>query len=276
MRLNEGTRTFVMSAGSARRSPETSEGPVRASAIVALALLLLATLIPAGPAGAGQHWNCKTFTADLTGAVVLLEVDAAADGKTHRVGTGFIVNEQGWILTNNHVACHNVDPDRPGGVCPRHIPQLRGKLKAKVGTKNATSHDVRVIKRDPELDLALLRLPLPKGLAPGDRWAFAPLADSNSLGPGQRLIVAGFPFDLDLQCDEKGAVKEINAAHGWAISSHGVNPGNSGGPVFNADGKVVGVVHGVREGAQNIDFFIPINYARGLLILIGPRWLAPS
>lgn len=154
------------------------------------------------------------------------------------VGSGFIISEDGYILTNNHVV------DSADGI---FVTMTDGKeYKAKViGTDSRT--DVALIKIEAE-DLQPL-----------------PIGDSNTLKKGQWVLAIGSPFGLDSTVTS-GIVSAINRETGdylpFIQTDVAVNPGNSGGPLIDLDGKVVGINSQIVSrsgGFMGISLAIPID-----------------
>lgn len=168
------------------------------------------------------------------------------------VGTGVVVDERGTILTNLHVAAA--------------APSLR------VVFADGTESDALVIGAQPEHDLAVLRPDvLPDDLQP------ATLASTRNLRPGDDVLAVGFPFGIGPSATA-GVVSGLKRQFGGEDGGRALgnliqfdaaaNPGNSGGPLVNADGEVVGIVtaivnpSGVRTFA-GIGFAVPIENAMG-------------
>ena len=165
------------------------------------------------------------------------------------VGTGVVIDEQGTILTNLHVA----------GAAQR----------LRVVFADGTESDAMLIGARPESDLAIIRpLVLPDDLIP------ATLASSASLRPGDDVVAVGFPFGIG-PSTSAGVVSGLLRAleqEGEPVLQNliqfdaAANPGNSGGPLVNADGEVVGIVtailnpSGLRTFA-GIGFAVPIEEA---------------
>jgi S1-C subfamily serine protease len=166
------------------------------------------------------------------------------------VGTGVVIDDQGTILTNLHVA--------------------GAAKKLKVVFADGTESDARIIGARPESDLAII-LPsrLPDDLKP------ATLASSAGLHPGDDVVAVGFPFGIGPSASAgviSGLGRVMQAAEGRPALRNliqfdaAANPGNSGGPLVNADGEVVGIVtailnpSGLRTFA-GIGFAMPIEEA---------------
>ena len=166
-------------------------------------------------------------------------------------GSGFVLDKQGHILTNNHVIGENVQ---------RVEVQLSDKHKYKA----------TVVTVDKAHDLALLQINAPN-LVPVE------LADSRSLQVGQKVFAIGNPFGLSGTMTRGiiSAIRSVRGPNGNPIDNAiqtdaAINPGNSGGPLMNAHGQVIGIntMIASNNGADQsagIGFAIPINTARAVL-----------
>lgn len=165
-------------------------------------------------------------------------------------GTGFLIAENGELLTNNHV--------------------IEGAEFIQVQLDDGRRFEASVLGRDPRLDVALLRVK-----APGVRLQPARLGDSDRLEVGDWVMAIGNPFGLS-QTVTAGIVsavgrtgREVDLGAGnfgnLLQTDASINPGNSGGPLLNLDGEVVGINVAVRREAQGVGFAIPINMARTIL-----------
>jgi S1-C subfamily serine protease len=222
-------------------------------------LLNLAQSGPASPedrAGPGnQPGQNKVADADLLDAysqAVIRVVDAvspaviglaAAEGGRGGSGSGFLVTADGYGLTNSHV--------------------VGGRAGLVATTADGDRLDAQVIGDDPATDLALVRL------AARD-LPFAPLGDSDALRVGQLLIAIGSPFGFQSTVST-GVVSALNRTmrgeEGRLIEniiqhSAPLNPGNSGGPLVDSRGRVVGVNTAIIAMAQGLGFAVPANTAR--------------
>ena len=207
----------------------------------------------------GQPWDGPKIVSTYTSAVVYISGEAklTTGGSRSWTGTGFIVHEKGFVLTNSHMV-------------PESSEHVSRRIAGTVGRKPQNAFDgmvLEVIKRDAQLDLALLKLPeQPVPWKPAVQ-----MGDSNKVSVGQRLFVLGFPLGENLSFVD-GVLSSVNAPQGRFQTSVLLHPGTSGGPVFDDRGDVVALVVGGIPGAPGINFLIPINYARGLLKLLGPPW----
>lgn len=163
------------------------------------------------------------------------------------IGSGFIISEDGLIVTNKHV-----------------VGDLEGEYK--VITKDDQEYQVEKIYRDPGIDLAILKIDA-KDLEP------AKLGDSDQLKVGQYVIAIGTALGEFRNTVTTGVISGLG--RGLAVgdpfqgyteelenviqTDAAINPGNSGGPLLNSAGQVIGVNVAVTQGAENIGFAIPIN-----------------
>jgi serine protease Do len=164
--------------------------------------------------------------------------------KQRNLGTGFIISEDGFILTNNHV--------------------VAGADEIKVKISDGREFKGEVKGRDEKLDLALIRIDA-KGNLP-----IAPLGDSDKIEVGEWVMAIGNPFGLG-----QTVTAGIVSAQGRVIGSGpyddyiqtdaSINPGNSGGPLFNLKGEVIGINTAILAGGQGIGFAIPVNMAKSIL-----------
>lgn len=167
--------------------------------------------------------------------------------KQQGLGSGFIIDHDGYIVTNNHVI-ENAD-------------------EIKVKLANEKEYDAEVVGRDPKTDLALIKINDARGLIP------LQLGDSNRLRVGTWVVAIGSPFGLD-QTVTAGIVSAKGRSIGagpydnFIQTDASINPGNSGGPLMNMEGEVVGINTAImsRSGGNNgIGFAIPINMARKIV-----------
>jgi S1-C subfamily serine protease len=167
----------------------------------------------------------------------------------HAVGSGFIFDASGLILTNSHVAF--------------------SRQSLFVSLEDGTSLPAELVGADPIFDIAVLRITKPEGLA----LPTLVLGDSDLLHVGLVAIAIGNPMGLD-QSLTRGTVSAINRILPSTFFTlqepliqidTPINPGNSGGPLLNQCGEVVGITTALLAGAQNIGFAIPINLVKAVI-----------
>ena len=161
--------------------------------------------------------------------------------KQQGVGSGFIMNKEGYILTNNHVV---EDAD-----------QIKVKLA------NGKEYDGKVVGRDPKTDLALVKINGASDLHP------LHLGNSDDLKVGSWVVAVGSPFGLEQTVtagiiSAKGRVIGSGPYDNFIQTDASINPGNSGGPLINMNGEVVGVNTAIIAEGKGIGFAIPINMAK--------------
>ncbi|MBA4149608.1 MAG: trypsin-like peptidase domain-containing protein [Verrucomicrobia bacterium] len=164
-------------------------------------------------------------------------------GPTGR-GSGIIISEDGYILTNNHV--------------------VEDAEKITVRFKDSRQFEAEVRGRDPQSDLAVIKIKDAKGLV------HAKLGDSSAARPGEFVLAIGAPFDLDYSVtvghiSAKGrAFAELGpyADQDFIQTDASINPGNSGGPLVNLYGEVIGINTMIRGLGLGIGFAIPSDIAR--------------
>jgi len=175
------------------------------------------------------------------------EGPAPRQRRSSALGSGFIISADGYIVTNNHVieSADEVEIELFDG---------NKKLKAEI------------VGRDPRTDLALLKVesdtPLP----------FVPFGDSDAMRVGDWVLAIGNPLGQGFSVSA-GIVSARNRTlqgsyDDFIQTDAAINRGNSGGPLFNMDGEVIGVNTAILGNAEGIGFAIPINRARRIV------WLA--
>jgi S1-C subfamily serine protease len=174
-----------------------------------------------------------------------------SEGGGTATGSGFVIDGEGHVLTNNHVV------------------EDASRISVKLGASN-TTYKATVVGADPATDLALLKVE-----APADQLHPLTLGKSSEMEVGDPVVAIGNPFGLD-RTVTSGIVsalqRQIQAPNGFSISNviqtdAAINPGNSGGPLINAAGEVIGInsqieTGGGGNGNVGIGFSIPIDTAR--------------
>jgi serine protease Do len=212
-----------------------------------LALLVaLFFALRGGPSAAAlpvASGNSTLTTTDLVKrsipAVVRIQGSDATGSEI--TGSGFIVDGSGVIVTNLHV-----------------VSGLRTVL---VRLANGDAYDkVAVRGFDERKDIAILKVA-------GFGFPTLSLANSDSVEVGQRVVLIGNPLSLDASVTT-GVVSGLRAMEeGYRViqTDAAANPGNSGGPLLDEFGRVIGILTFKIRGAENLNFVVPINYVRGLL-----------
>lgn len=179
-------------------------------------------------------------------AVVGVQVRHKAEGSSHEeggTGSGVIIAPDGYILTNNHV--------------------VQGAQAITATVQDGTLLEATLVGTDPATDLAVLR-------ANSSSLSYATLGDSSKLQAGQLVIAIGNPFGFHSTVST-GVVSALGRAlrsiEGRLIEdiiqhTAPLNPGNSGGPLVDSRGRVVGVNTAIIGMAQGIGFSVPANTAR--------------
>jgi hypothetical protein len=158
-------------------------------------------------------------------------------------GSGFIVDPSGTIVTNLHV--------------------IRGAISVAVKLANGDTYDqVQVKAFDERKDLAVIQIP-------AFRLPTLALGDSDAVQPGQPVVIVGNPLGILEGSVSTGVVSGVRSIDGYHViqTDATANHGNSGGPMLDEHANVIGVVtFKVAHGeADNLNFALPVNYARGLL-----------
>lgn len=161
----------------------------------------------------------------------------AGDG----LGTGFIVREDGWVVTNFHVV-------RGGGA---------------IVVTLADGHEfpaVEIVAASRSRDLVVLRIEAHK-------LPVIPLGDSTVVRPGDTVLAIGHPLGLEDTVSDGliSAVRHVHTDFDVLQISAPIAPGSSGGPIFNAQGQVIGVVTAFLKSGQNLNFGVPSKYVADLM-----------
>ncbi len=221
---------------STRRYLDRSARLVRNAA--AIAALMLPSLAPA------QQQSTTSVAGEIykraSPAVVSIEL-LDDKGDVAKTGSGFLVSEDGKILTNFHVIAHS--------------------KRATVRLANKDAYDiVDVLDIDKRKDIALLKIKavdLP----------FLTLGRSAGIEVGEPIYTLGNPLGLLENTLSEGIISGIRMGDGYRYFqiSAPISHGSSGGPVFNSRGEVIAITAATLEEGQNLNFAVPIDYARGMM-----------
>ncbi|PYS01655.1 MAG: hypothetical protein DMG16_11910 [Acidobacteria bacterium] len=164
-------------------------------------------------------------------------------------GSGAVIDDQGHIVTNFHV--------------------VRGAETLEVTLPDKSKHEARVIGADPDNDLAVIQISVPRG-----RLISIPLGASKGLQVGQKVLAIGNPYGLERTLTT-GVIsslgRSIQAENGRIIediiqTDAAINPGNSGGPLLNSQGQMIGINTAIyspsNSGSVGIGFAIPADTVR--------------
>ncbi len=159
-------------------------------------------------------------------------------------GSGVIISDDGYILTNNHV--------------------VEGAEELSVTLNDKNEYKAKIVGRDPKTDLAVLKIEV-DGKLPA-----ATLGDSEHLRVGEWVLAIGNPFGLSHTVTSgivsaKGRIIGAGPYDDFIQTDASINPGNSGGPLFNMEGEVVGINTAIIPQGQGIGFAIPVNTAKPLI-----------
>jgi S1-C subfamily serine protease len=175
-----------------------------------------------------------------------------SDPQPAGTGSGFMIDDQGHILTNNHVVA---DAD-----------------KLEVTLSDGTTFPARLVGRDARFDVAVIQAQIPS-----DQMRAVKLGDSDQLQVGEQVVAIGNPYGLDGTVTTgivSGRRQVVSEPEGDGVlvnaiqTDTSINPGNSGGPLLNGRGEVVGITTlGLMPngGQAGLNFAIPINNAKRIL-----------
>jgi serine protease Do len=165
--------------------------------------------------------------------------------KQRSLGSGFLLDKEGFIVTNNHV--------------------VEGADQIKVRLFDETEFDAEIVGRDPKTDIALIKIN-----ADPDELKPLKLGDSDSLPVGSWVVAIGSPFGLEQTVtagivSAKGRIIGSGPYDDFIQTDASINPGNSGGPLLNLKGEVVGINTAIVASGQGIGFAIPVNLADDII-----------
>lgn len=166
--------------------------------------------------------------------------------KQPSLGSGFVIDEEGYILTNHHVI------DRASEIEVFFDDGKRTRLKASI------------VGSDKKSDIALLKV------KPGTHLSPLTLGNSDNVKVGESVLAIGNPFGLS-HTVTAGIISAKNRVIGqgpydnFLQTDASINPGNSGGPLFNASGEVIAINTAINAAGQGLGFAIPINQAKKML-----------
>lgn len=161
------------------------------------------------------------------------------------LGSGFIISSDGYIVTNNHVVAG--------------ADEVEVKLQG-----DDASYKAEIIGRDPETDLALIKVDVDKKLP------VLEFGDSKDARVGEWVVAIGNPFGLDHTVttgiiSAKGRVIGAGPYDDYIQTDASINPGNSGGPLIDLEGRVIGINTAIIASGQGIGFAVPSDIASNVI-----------
>lgn len=164
--------------------------------------------------------------------------------KQRSLGSGFIIDKQGYIVSNHHV--------------------VKDADEIKVKLADDSEYTAKVVGKDPKTDIVLLKIDAKKDLP------VLEFGDSDAVQVGEWVIAVGNPFGLNYTVtagiiSAKGRVIGAGPYDDFLQTDASINPGNSGGPLVNMEGKIIGINTAIMASGQGIGFAIPINEAKHII-----------
>lgn len=161
------------------------------------------------------------------------------------IGTGMIINGEGYILTNNHV--------------------VAGATQIQVILSNESQYQAKIIGTDPKTDLAVIKV------TTSEKLPYVTFGDSDTVQVGEWVVAIGHPRGLDqtvtqgiISAKHRQGISDPSTYQDFLQTDAAINPGNSGGPLLNLDGQVIGVnsiIASQSGGSEGLGFAIPSNMA---------------
>ena len=240
----------------AAAQPPGQAGSAGGGATTSSAAVPVAQAAPGGPSGTSSDTTIRVYREQRPSAVTVISSVVPpgfrSEPEPQGTGTGFMIDNQGHILTNNHVVA---DAD-----------------KLEVTLADGTTIPAQLVGRDSRFDLAVIRADIP-----ANQIHPTTLGDSDQLQIGEQVLAIGNPYGLEgtvttgivsgrrpVVTEPEGDGVLVNAIQ----TDASINPGNSGGPLLNSRGEVVGVTTlGLMPngGQAGLNFAIPINDAKKIL-----------
>ena len=209
-----------------------------------IAAVMLISIVNGQPSYAENYTkeelNTINVYEDVSPSVVSVDVDID-DGVSS--GTGFIINQDGTILTSGHV--------------------IEGHKKIKITLSNGEKYDGQILNDTETGDFALLKIKPKKSLP------VIKLGDSSKIKVGQKVLAIGNPFGFSRTLTE-GIISRVDKTKNKIQTDAAINPGCSGGPLLNTDGEVIGINQSIYNPDNNksnigIGFAIPVNLAKNFI-----------
>ena len=216
---------------------------------MAVVLLLVAAMSAqnAPSTNKGARLDIPAISREAHGAVVSIVV-SDKNGHPLAQGSGFLISKDGQVVTNYHVI-------RNGSSAVIKFPD--GAFFVVDG----------VLASDKDRDVAIIK-------AHGNDFRALTLGDSNLLQVGEEVVAIGSPLSLESTVSNGivSAIRTVEDEGGKFLQiTVPISPGSSGGPLFNMSGKVVGITTSHIKGGENLNFAIPINDVKPMLLARSPR-----
>jgi S1-C subfamily serine protease len=189
-------------------------------------------------ASAGEDFS--GIIEDVIKSVVTIRTDISQ-------GTGFIIDEEGYVVTNYHI--------------------IENAKSAGIFDYNGQMHQVNIIGYDSEYDVALLKIP--------GNYNSLILADSNKAQVGEKVIAIGNPLGIQFSVSE-GIISNLHQPGPTGIQAYiqtdaALNPGNSGGPLINKQGKIIGINNFKISDTEGLGFALESNYLKEIINKISSK-----
>ncbi|MEZ4458869.1 MAG: trypsin-like peptidase domain-containing protein [bacterium] len=222
----------------------------------ALSVVLLASAVTlaSAPVFAQQLPDVASLFEAQKSSVVAIQIEASTpanpffrmpnQGQRVGQGSGFVVDPDGYIVTNNHV--------------------IDGAQKIIVHFENGESYEAKLVGTDPSIDIAMVKIDAKT------KMPAAQLGSSEALKVGQWVVAIGNPYGLEYSVtagiiSAKGRNIGAGPYDNFLQTDASINPGNSGGPLFDMSGKVVGVNTAIIRDGQGIGFAVPIDVVKAAI-----------
>lgn len=216
-----------------------SDSSVRRDAAIPVLIILAAALATAQ--SAPPRKDVPAIAKGANGAVVSI-IMSDKDGQPISQGSGFVISKDGRVVTNFHV--------------------IRSGVSAIVKLPDGAFFAVEgVLAADKDRDIAIIK-------AHGQDFHTLSLGDSSSVQVGDEVVAIGNPLSLESTVSNGivSAIRAMDAEGGKFLQiTTPISPGSSGGPLFNMEGKVVGMTTMYLKGGENLNFAIPVDDVRHLL-----------
>lgn len=188
----------------------------------------------------------------------IFELPAQSAPEAVNIGSGFIVSDDGFVITSKHVVSDT-------------------RVKYQIITSNDKKYNVQKVYRDPLNDIAILKVDILEN--PGESLKSVTLGDSSKLQVGQFVVAIGTALGEFRNTVTTGVISGLGRGITAGDQFQGlverldnviqtdaaINPGNSGGPLVNSEGQVIGINTAVSQNGQNIGFALPINVVKDSL-----------